>query len=266
VSSSVRHTARSAAISAAKALRVPVETLSPLPGESQQTWSAGEHILRIRPTAAVDAEVAAHAAAGRVIPTPQVLDRVDLDAFSAILIRRLPGVPAGHLEDVSLEQARARGRACGRLHGILATVLAPDAVARAPQFGDTQRPTRTSDGDRLLHLDLHPFNVLVAGDTVSGVIDWANAAVGHPDLDRARSGTILTLHPLAVALNEDPRSKALVEGWIESGDLLDVSPAARAWACRFMLNDLAERNSLAELAGVQAALDEAEAAAHSDGS
>jgi aminoglycoside phosphotransferase (APT) family kinase protein len=54
-------------------------------------------------------------------------------------------------------------------------------------------------GDRLLHLDLHPFNVLVdeQGD-VSGVLDWANVAGGHPDLDRARSWSILTLDPAAV--------------------------------------------------------------------
>jgi aminoglycoside phosphotransferase (APT) family kinase protein len=261
VSNSPRQTARSAAVSAARALRVPEETLSPLPGESQQTWSAGEHILRIRPTAAVDAEVAAHAAAGRVIATPEVLDRVDLDTFSAILVRRLPGVPAGHLEGITLEQARARGRACGSLHSILATVAAPVAVAQAPQLGDSQRIAGTRDEDRLLHLDLHPFNVLVVGDSVSGVIDWANAAVGHPDLDRARSMTILTLHPLAVALNGDPRMTALAEGWIESGDLLDVPPAARAWACRFMLSDLADRNSPTELASVQDALDAAEAQA-----
>ena len=260
-----RHTARGTAIAAARAFRIPVETLSPLPGESQQTWSAGEHILRIRPTAAVDAEVAAHAAAGRVIATPEVLDRVDLDTVSAILVQRLPGVPAGRLEDVTLEKARARGRACGRIHSVLATVAAPAAAPRAPQFGDSQRSLGSADDDRLLHLDLHPFNVLVEGDAVSGVIDWANAAAGHPDLDRARSATILTLHPLAVALNADPRMVALVEGWVESADLLDVPPAARAWACRFMLHDLADRNSLAELAGVQDALDAAEAAAQTDG-
>jgi aminoglycoside phosphotransferase (APT) family kinase protein len=32
----------------------------------------------------------------------------------------------------------------------------------------------------LLHRDLHPLNLLWAGDAVSGVVDWVNACVGHP--------------------------------------------------------------------------------------
>ena len=249
VSSDAVHTARGDAISAARALGVPVEQLSPLPGASHQTWSAGEHILRIRPTAALEVELAAHAAAGRVIATPEVLDRVDLETVSAILVRRLPGVPAGHLDDVSLKQARARGRACGRLYGLLATVAAPATIAPV---------SAVWSGDRLLHLDLHPYNVLVVGEAVSGVIDWANAAAGHPDLERARSGTILALDPAAVARRDDPRWAALVDGWTESGELLDVPPAARAWACMFMLKDLAGRYSGAELARVHDALHKAE--------
>ncbi|WP_063830698.1 phosphotransferase [Kitasatospora phosalacinea] len=53
-------------------------------------------------------------------------------------------------------------------------------------------PPRTAarPGDRLLHLDLHPENVLLAaGGPV--VIDWATATEGDPGLDRATSALVL---------------------------------------------------------------------------
>jgi aminoglycoside phosphotransferase (APT) family kinase protein len=57
-------------------------------------------------------------------------------------------------------------------------------------------------GDRILHLDLHPENVLIAARGPV-VIDWANASEGPPDLDIALSALILAevavdpAHPLA---------------------------------------------------------------------
>jgi tRNA A-37 threonylcarbamoyl transferase component Bud32 len=47
-----------------------------------------------------------------------------------------------------------------------------------------------ADGEALLHLDLHPFNVLVGSDGPV-VIDWTNAAVGPPGLDLAMSAVVL---------------------------------------------------------------------------
>ena len=46
------------------------------------------------------------------------------------------------------------------------------------------------DGDRLLHGDFHPGNVLLS-DGTPVVIDWPNVTRGHPDADVAR--TVLTL-------------------------------------------------------------------------
>jgi aminoglycoside phosphotransferase (APT) family kinase protein len=40
------------------------------------------------------------------------------------------------------------------------------------------------DGDRVVHLDLHPQNVIVTGDGPV-VIDWTNAAAGTPGSDVA---------------------------------------------------------------------------------
>jgi hypothetical protein len=53
-----------------------------------------------------------------------------------------------------------------------------------------------------------------------------------------------------------PGWAALVEGWTEAGRLDEIPAAARAWACKFMLVDLAGRYPPAELAHVRRTLEE----------
>jgi tRNA A-37 threonylcarbamoyl transferase component Bud32 len=74
-----------------------------------------------------------------------------------------------------------QGRVLGELHRRLHELPAPDWVPAAP-CGEP--------GDRLLHLDLHPLNVMV---TRSGpvVIDWPRASAGHPDVDVALTWTLM---------------------------------------------------------------------------
>jgi aminoglycoside phosphotransferase (APT) family kinase protein len=48
---------------------------------------------------------------------------------------------------------------------------------------------------RLLHLDYHPLNVMTDGRQITAVLDWANARIGDPRADLARTHTILTLDP-----------------------------------------------------------------------
>jgi Ser/Thr protein kinase RdoA (MazF antagonist) len=244
-----------AVLAAAGALGASAEDLRPLAGASGRTWDAGEHVLRVGDAGTLDAEAAACASAAGVLATPEVVDRVDLDCASAVLVRRMPGTPAGDLDGIDLVRARWRGRACGRLHATLAEVVAPTAVPPVPPVSPAAPDDYAGDDGRLLHLDLHPFNVLVdEGDEVSGVLDWANAAAGPAVLDRARTSTILTLDPRAVARRADPRWCALVEGWTEAGELAGLPPTAMAWACRFMLTDLANRYSPDQLSAVSAAL------------
>jgi hypothetical protein len=128
------------------------------------------------------------------VPVPEVLDAVEFTdaegrARAGLLLARLPGRPALDLTRLSVTQARQRGERCGSLHVALADVAAPpgvDAVPAIPQSSETTTP------HCLLHLDLHPLNVLIdeTGD-VSGVLDWANTAAGPAVLDRARSWSIL---------------------------------------------------------------------------
>jgi aminoglycoside phosphotransferase (APT) family kinase protein len=145
------------------------------------------------------------------------------------------------------------------LHQALASVAAPAILPPACLNEGNPEANRLLAGDRLLHLDLHPFNVLMGdGDEVTGVVDWANARAGPPAMDRARSFSILTLDPGVVKRRGDPRQAALADGWIEAGELDGTPPPAMAWACHFMLDDLAFRYNQHELADVSAALATAE--------
>jgi aminoglycoside phosphotransferase (APT) family kinase protein len=48
----------------------------------------------------------------------------------------------------------------------------------------------------ICHGDFHPYNILVSGTTVTGVIDWPNAVVADAACDVASTKSILSLAPL----------------------------------------------------------------------
>jgi aminoglycoside phosphotransferase (APT) family kinase protein len=72
------------------------------------------------------------------------------------------------------------GRVLADLHQRLGAIPAPDWLEAAPGPA----------GDRMIHLDLHPMNVM---DTPDGyvVIDWANAKRGDPATDVANTWALL---------------------------------------------------------------------------
>lgn len=97
--------------------------------------------------------------------TEIVMERVEGPMMMDAMLRRpwrMPGY-ARQLADLH-----------DRLHAIPAPEWLPDA-----------------GGDRLVHLDLHPMNVMVTA-TGPVVIDWTNAARGEPLLDVALTVVLLT--------------------------------------------------------------------------
>jgi len=94
-----------------------------------------------------------------------VLERVDGPTMLADLGRR-PWKLARH------------ARLLGRLHDRLHEIAAPPSLREV------------SSGGRLLHLDLHPGNVILAARGPV-VIDWTNAGRGDPATDVALSWVIL---------------------------------------------------------------------------
>jgi tRNA A-37 threonylcarbamoyl transferase component Bud32 len=107
-------------------------------------------------------------------PVPRVFER----RKDALVLERVDGPTMA--EDLSLAPWRLRQHAAtiARLHEQLHEILAPDGLQRV------------DDGDALVHLDLHPANVLLsrAGPVV---IDWTNARRGRPELDVAFTWMVL---------------------------------------------------------------------------
>jgi aminoglycoside phosphotransferase (APT) family kinase protein len=144
------------------------------------------------------------------------------------------------------------------VYGLLAEVAPPAGLPSARDAPPSLASARAS----ILHLDLHPFNLLVSETAaLTGVLDWANAGTGPAVLDRARSWAILTLDSAARARQHQPGWAALTVGWSEAAGLIDLPAPARAWACRFMLTDLGRRYPPGELRQVNQALAQAEAEA-----
>lgn len=120
---------------------------------------------------------------------------------------------------------RRQGRVLADLHRRLHRLAAPDWLHDAP----------VGRGDRLLHLDLHPLNVMM-GRQGPVVIDWAGACRGDPAVD-------VTLAWVLMAAGEVPTGRfigmilgrarsALVNSFIKSFDVAEVEQRLRevvAW-------------------------------------
>jgi hypothetical protein len=235
-------------VQAAEALGLDTSALRPLGGASGSSWAAGSRVLRFGHRTQMDTELVAATAAAHVLPVPRVIARAEVGGDSAFLLEKLPGQPLADLARRRPERAAAAGWACGAVYALLAGVSPPVGL---PPVNDAPPGLTGSDQACVLHLDLHPLNVLVS--------ETADAAAGPAVLDRARSWAILTLDPAARALRHQPGWQALVDGWAEAAGLRDMPGVVRAWACRFMLTDLARRYSLSELRHVSEELARAEA-------
>ncbi|MFG2293321.1 phosphotransferase [Streptomyces sp. NPDC048603] len=104
-------------------------------------------------------------------PVPEVYEVTGTD----MVLERLTGPTM--LEELARRPWRVRqlGRMLAGLHDRLHGIPAPDWL-----------PTRfgTAGDDRVLHLDLHPGNVILTGHGPV-VIDWSNARAGDPAADVA---------------------------------------------------------------------------------
>jgi aminoglycoside phosphotransferase (APT) family kinase protein len=100
----------------------------------------------------------------------------------------------------------------------------------------------------LLHLDYHPLNVLTDGRHMTAVLDWANARVGDPRADVARTYTILMVEPHTPGRQPLARSlvrRLLAWSWRRgyeqvAGTLTDMA-WFYVWAGAVMARDLAPR-------------------------
>lgn len=123
---------------------------------------------------------------------------------------------------------RRFGTQLGELHTRLHDLAGPEWL----------RPGPVGQGDRVIHMDLHPLNVLV---TRRGpvVIDWTNAAAGDPAVDAAvtwillASGEVPASGPraLLVRLGRSALLKAFL-ATTERDELTGVVSEVVEWKCR----------------------------------
>jgi aminoglycoside phosphotransferase (APT) family kinase protein len=137
---------------------------------------SGRVLRRYRVEAAVDAEARLMRylwSAG--FPVPEVYDAHGRD----IVMARLRGTDM--LSDLTRRPwlAGRYGRVLARMHDKLHEIEAPPWLARP-----------LGAGDRVLHLDLHPGNVVLTADGPT-VIDWSNGAAGPPGADVAMAILIM---------------------------------------------------------------------------
>jgi hypothetical protein len=120
------------------------------------------------------------------------------------------------------------GSELAELHQWLHRLPAPDWVKRAPRGA----------GDRLLHMDLHPLNVLVARNGPV-VIDWTNAACGDPSVDVALAWTLIAsgevpanrLEAIPLGMGRKVLLRAFLKPFVED-DLRSVLEEAVEWKCK----------------------------------
>jgi aminoglycoside phosphotransferase (APT) family kinase protein len=116
-------------------------------------------------------------------PVPRVYDATDTD----LVMDRLDGPTLMQAWERWPWRLMRYARELAALHDRLAAVPAPDWLPAPRSLRDTE-PGGTGS---VLHLDLHPLNVILTPDRGPVVIDWTNASAGDPAFDLAR--TIVTI-------------------------------------------------------------------------
>jgi len=191
------------------------------------------------------------------VPAPEVRDVVEIDARSAIVFERIEGLSLWQemLADPTNAERRVRDFAAihrSVLHvGLPAGV--PDFVGRLVHKISAASPLSTEHRDEaaalaaalprgaaLLHGDLHPGNILM-GEQGPVVIDWFDAAIGHPVADIMRS----------LILIQPSRSSELRHLPGATAGLLE--PAHRGYVDEFANELRAERAQLGDWQAVLAA-------------
>ena len=128
--------------------------------------------------------------AARRLPVPSVVAYGISGDRPALLMSWCLGRPVLHQLTAEPWLVWNLGMAMGRVHARIHQE--PVDVNLAQQL-----PTiELGEGRRcILHMDFHPLNVMTNGRRITGVLDWANVAVGDARADLARTVTILRLAP-----------------------------------------------------------------------
>jgi aminoglycoside phosphotransferase (APT) family kinase protein len=220
---------------------------------------SGLRLFRPEQAAMAQREVAAMTAASAAgLPVPRVYAEGFWRGRPVLHMSWMPGRPLRDELRARPWRARALGVQFGRAQAAVHAVSLPAALLAHPtpwvawaNPDDALRDclhAAARGPDVLLHLDYHPMNVLVADGRVSAVLDWANARIGDPRADLARTASILRFAPLAPGVPRPLGSllrRLFVAGWRrgyrEVAGPIDGMAPFYAWAGEVMIRDLTPR-------------------------
>ena len=139
------------------------------------------------------------------LPVPHYELVADLDDATVLVQQRLPGAPPATFDADLVDQLAAlvdrfaallAGRPDVAVPDLFLTTDGPGFCLHRPLAVHSRRTARLLDriheigatappmtGDDLVHLDLHPGNILVADGHITGIVDWDGAARGDRHFD-----------------------------------------------------------------------------------
>lgn len=192
-------------------------------------------------------------AAGLPAPTAEVRQH---GGVFALLTPWLPGQTLAAAVGQMPWRAAEWGRRLGQIHAALhALPVSAEARAALPPTGGWPQ----AQDDAVLHLDLHPLNVLVGSDPsgapqITALLDWENVRLGPPRADVARTLSILSVGPAVLALPAPARAavrrlrRGYLAGYGEAGGEIGGLAPSLAWAGAFLMADLSGHATPLDLA------------------
>jgi aminoglycoside phosphotransferase (APT) family kinase protein len=182
-------------------------------------------------------------------PVP-VVDELSDDG-SELVMERIEGKSMVDAIAAAPWSVRRQGRTLAELHSRLHDIAAPDFLPPGP----------VGVGERVVHMDLHPLNVML-GPKGPVVIDWTNAAASDPLVDVGLAWVLMAAgqipgNPMMAKLLGWGRA-LLVNGFVTHFDRTEVTRRLRA-VVEWKVRD--PHMSEAEVAGMWKLVEEAEARA-----
>lgn len=203
------------------------------------------------------------------LPIPQIHAQGIWQDHPVLLLSWLPGTPLAHELMAHPWKAWHLGYQFGQMQARIHALAAPQQLLQSETSwidwqigqleGTLQHKLRSLPPipDRVLHLDYHVLNVMTDGNTITGVLDWANAHAGDPRADLARTYSIMQ-----VGIPHDDLFTRLLtmviwifeRGWRsgyeqKAGPQKDLS-LFYAWAGALMEQDLRDKRGPADLARI----------------
>jgi aminoglycoside phosphotransferase (APT) family kinase protein len=225
----------------------------------QNSRSFALRVFRPEQLAIANREVAAmEIARGGGLPVPVIHAAGVWQERPALLMDWMPGRPLLHELRARPWMAWSLGIALGRTQAAMHAIpVPPERLDRSSSWIDWATPDanlrrlllrHAADKTALLHLDLHPMNVLAEGRRLTAVLDWANARPGDPRADLARTASILRFAPLPTGVPAPlarATRRALEAGWRggyreAAGRVCGMAPFY-AWSAVVMVEDLSPR-------------------------